>query len=162
MSPIVEAMVKTGAAFKRGKSKQDYATPRIFLDAVEKRFGKITFDLAASPENAVCENYYTKEQNAFLQNWKIEGNLWLNPPFDKIEPWAKMSAAAGHVGVRILFLVPASVGSEWFAKYVEPYSMVYALSPRLSFDGKNPYPKDCILAAYGFGVRGFSTWRWRK
>jgi len=162
MSPIVEVIAKAGASYNRGRSKQDYPTPRVFLDVVEQRFGKIAFDLAASPENAVCDNYFTKEQDSLKQDWVMQGNLWLNPPFDRITPWAEKCASCGNLGVRILFLVPASVGSDWYMYHVEPYAMVYALNPRLSFDGKGPYPKDCILAVYGFGVRGFTTWRWRK
>ena len=42
-------------AQKPGSSKQDYSTPRAFLDAVEKRFGRIKWDLAAHERNHVCD-----------------------------------------------------------------------------------------------------------
>lgn len=39
-------------------SKQDYSTPRRFLDAVEKRFGTIVFDLAAHAGNHIVPRYF--------------------------------------------------------------------------------------------------------
>lgn len=40
--------MKSGASLNRYKSEQDVRTPRDFLDAIENRFGKIDFDLAAT------------------------------------------------------------------------------------------------------------------
>jgi phage N-6-adenine-methyltransferase len=154
--------VRTGASMNRGRSKQDYATPRDFIQAVEKRFGTIRHDLAASSGNAVCANYYDEHQDAFLHDWSsLAGVLWLNPPFASVAPWAAKAARDASPRTRILMLVPASIGSEWFAEHVYPHALVYGLRPRLSFDGVNSFPKDCILAAYGFGAHGFDLWRWK-
>lgn len=159
-----ELFQRTGAAMNRGGSKQDYATPRVFLDAVENRFGTPHFDLAASAENAVTQGFYDEERDALKQDWAADlgrATAWLNPPFSNVAPWAERCARYSSPRLRILFLVQASVGSEWFAEHVFPHAFVLALRPRISFDGKNPFPKDLILAGYGFGVRGFDLWRWR-
>jgi hypothetical protein len=38
---------------------------------------------------------------------------------------------------------------------------VLALNGRITFVGqKDPYPKDTILACFGFGVSGFDIWTW--
>jgi hypothetical protein len=74
--------------------------------------------------------------------------LFLNPPFADIAPWAAKCAAEARLGAEILFLVPASVGSEWFAEHVWKHACVYLLRGRLCFDGKDPYPKDCLAAHY--------------
>lgn len=154
--------MSTGAAFKRGGSKQDYETPNIFMAAVVKRFGPVNFDLAASPHNAKHANYFSEKDDSFQQEWhKIPGNQWLNPTYDNIKPWAEKCAYESQLGARILFLVPASVGSNWFRDYVHRRAFVLALNGRLSFDGIAPYPKDLILGAYGWGV-GFDTWDWRN
>jgi phage N-6-adenine-methyltransferase len=155
---------------KPGKSKQDYATPMEFIRAVEGRFGTLRHDLAAHEGNHRCETFFSPEQNSLVQPWAQlfpEGNLWLNPPYSDIGPWAKKCAEESiKRGGLILFLTPASIGSEWFADHVEGKALVLGLRPRLSFDGKNPYPKDCILSVYGIDVlhrplRGFETWRWK-
>ncbi len=160
---------RTMPAQKPGLSKQDYGTPRVFLDAFEKRFGSIAYDLAAHAGNAVVPRFFSPEDDSLVQNWRYllteEGaNLWLNPPFGHIEPWAEKCAAvakAYHGTAYLALLVPASIGSNWFAEHVHRKAMVYALQGRLSFDGKNPYPKDCILAMFGL-TPGFAVWDWRN
>ena len=152
----------TGAAFARGASKQDYGTPRSFLDAVEARFGKIVFDLAAHSKNKVVPRHFGpggEKEDALVEDWAKcpKGNLWLNPPFNDLAPWVKKCAAT--LGRSILFLMPASVGSNWFAEHVDGKAWVYFIRPRLSFDGKNPYPNDCLLAVYG-DEPGYECWRY--
>jgi phage N-6-adenine-methyltransferase len=162
--PEGHRLVHTMPQQKPGQSKQDYATPRAFIEAVEKRFGPLIHDLAAHKENTRCATFYSEADDSLMREWAMEfprGNLWLNPPFSRIDPWAAKCAkeSASRCGL-ILFLTPASVGSEWFANHVEKQALVLALRPRLSFDGKNPYPKDCILSVFGLGITGFATWRW--
>ena len=153
-------------AQKPGKSKQDYATPREFIAAVERRFGPLAWDLAAHEGNHVTTDWFgpgaTCDDSRVYPWHAIQGNLWLNPPFADIEPWAEKCAIESAMGARIMLLVPASVGSEWYRKWVHGRALVLFLSPRLSFDGKAPYPKDCLLAAYGdYDGRGCECWRWR-
>lgn len=161
---MTAAPVLTGAAHHRGSSKQDYATPREFIDAVEARCGRMRFDLAASAENAKAPEWYDEQQDSLARRWSaLRGNLWLNPPFGDIAPWAAKCAATlprPCASDRIYLLVPASVGSNWFARQVDTKALVLFLSPRLSFDGKNPFPKDCCLAIYG-EVPGYACWRWK-
>lgn len=155
--------IRTGPSMNKGRSKQDYGTPREFLDAVEKRFGSIRHDLAASAENAVCENYYDQHRDAFAHDWRtLRGLLWLNPPFANIAPWAEKCAAEASPMTRIVMLVPASIGSNWFAEHANKKAIVLGLSPRITFVGTaNPYPKDLMLLCYGFGASGFDVWRWK-
>jgi len=159
--------VATMPAQKPGRSKQDYATPRPFLDAVERRFGPIRLDLAAHQDNHVCPDWLgpgSTKPDAFKVRWSnYPGVLWLNPPFEDIAPWAEMAAAEGSNGARVVMLVPAAVGSNWFADHVHHKALVLAIRPRLSFDGVNPYPKDLMLACYGPWVApGFDCWRWDR
>ncbi len=151
---------------KPGRSRQDDGTPRALLAAVEKRFGKLAWDLAASRSNAKAPNFLTLREDSLSADWRVlpGGLRWLNPPFAKISPWAKKCALeSGSGGQRILLLVPASVGSDWFAEHVYPFAYVYALQGRLTFEGEtDPYPKDCILAAYDGVVTGFEVWDWRR
>jgi hypothetical protein len=164
---------------KPGQSKQDYGTPPELVAAIERRFGALTWDVAASPENAVV-------QGRFFSPWtpgdKLEGYaidaltddwgarftradlLFLNPPFGGIgSKWAPLVHRWTRQlpWLRIVVLTPASIGSEWFQRYVLRRAMVLGLSPRLHFVGcDDPYPKDCMLSCFGFGVAGFDVWRW--
>jgi phage N-6-adenine-methyltransferase len=147
---------------KPGKSKQDYETPWEFIRAVEQRFGSLTWDLAANEQNRKADLFIGEDQNALSMCWGIlSGNLWLNPPFGKISLWAEKCAITQRAMGRILLLVPASVGSNWFASHVHNKALVLALAPRISFDGKSSFPKDLMLCVYG-AETGFDIWRWRK
>lgn len=151
---------------KPGRSKQDYRTPMELIRAVEKRFGPLVHDLAAHAQNTRCKTFYSKEQDALKQSWHrdfAKGNLWLNPEFGIIPVFvAKVLEESQQREDRIIVLTPASVGAEWFAKYVEGKALVLPLRPRISFDGINPYPKDVMISVFGRDVvPGFETWRWK-
>lgn len=149
-------------------SKQDYGTPRVLLDAVERRYGKLVLDLAARGDNAVCDAFITPERDSLKVDWEREYHMlvpnrvetlpfaWLNPPFSNIAAWAEKCAEASFP---ILMLVPASIGSNWFGEWVLPHAKVIGLAPRITFVGaKDPYPKDCMLCEYG--GQGFEQWNY--
>lgn len=160
---------------KPGRSKQDYRTPKVFLDALEVRFGKIDVDLAATHENKVAPVCLTLAEDSLAYCWTsswADKNLFLNPPFADIAPWAAKCAEEGPrmKRGRIFLLTPASIGSDWFARNVFGQAMVLGLSPRIPFDGTpiNPktgrpdgYPKDLMISVYGPELHGFGCWRWR-
>jgi phage N-6-adenine-methyltransferase len=145
-------------------SKQDYGTPRALIDAVEQRWGKLTIDLAASVENAKAPKFLSAADDYLKQPSVVcSGLCWLNPPFADLAPWMAKCRDDAADGARIVMLVPASVGSEWFAQHVWGRAKVVAVRPRLTFEGcHDPYPKDCMLLLWGrFDEPSFSTWRWR-
>lgn len=154
---------------KPGSSKQDYATPHIFLDAVHAKLGieEFGWDLAASEDNTVSPiGYYSEAQNALVKNWTevSKGWLWLNPPFSDIDPWAHKSWLSSLDGAKIALLVPASVGSNWFKKYCWNKAFVLYLNGRLAFIPDKPnwlYPKDCMLVLYNNWAVGSDIWRWK-
>lgn len=170
------AAVRLMPAQKPGKSKQDYGTPLGLLDAVAERFGAIEFDLAATAENCVAmprDQHFGPgspwSKDALAVDWwevghkgNVEGVLWCNPPFARIAPWAAKCRGMKDREGWTLLLAPAAVGSNWFIEHVRDHAYVLELTPRLTFAGETtPYPKDCILACFGFGVRGRDTWRWK-
>lgn len=160
----------------RQGSRQDWGTPRGFLTAVQLRFGPISFDLAASPQNAVVKgrfygpgsgaNQDALEDDARPWAMRLEAErgaswLWLNPPFADIDRWATACATEMQRGARILLLTPASVGTRWYAQHIVPHAHVLFLSPRLTFVGaRDPYPKDLMLSVFAHGLTGCSTWQW--
>lgn len=149
------------------KSRQNYATPWEFVVAVEARFGPLAFDLAAEDGTCKVRNdpsaYFGPggvARDSLAQDWtKLEGNLWLNPPFGAIEEWARKCEESAREGRRILFLVPASVGTNWHANHIDGKARVYFLRPRLCFDGIAPFPKDLMLVFYG-DEPGYECWNW--
>lgn len=153
-------------AQKPGASRQDYATPPEFIDAVERRFGPLVGDLAASADNAKHPSFFTEAQDSLSQpwaRWRTDGVLWLNPPFGSIAPWAeKCAIESSQRHGFIVMLTPAAVGTRWFADHVRGKAFVLALEQRITFVGETtPIIKDLMLCVYGHGLHGFDTWAWR-
>jgi DNA N-6-adenine-methyltransferase (Dam) len=159
-------------ATKKGERKtenQIVVTPRPFLDAVEKRFGPIVFDLAATAENRVGPLYFGPGsplgEDSLLKDWRIgnPGVRFLNPPYsDRDQPislWAKRCAEMRRpASGPILLLCPAAVCTVWFRTWVAPHAYVLELYPRVF--GKEI--RDCILAVYApEGYLGRTTWDWQ-
>lgn len=167
----------SGPTIKRGQSSGDIWTPQVFIDAVEKRFGPITIDLAASgPQSAKASIFITPEQDSLKQDWAamLNGGLgWDNCPYSNITPWAKYHAEQSLRGAETLLLVPASVGSNWYWNHVEPWADVYSVG-RMVFNNcfdkhgelvTTVYPKDLILAHYYADAHERSKmrrWLWKS
>lgn len=49
-------------------NSEEWATPRKLFDELNAEFG-FTLDPCATPENAKCERYFTKEQDGLSQPW---------------------------------------------------------------------------------------------
>ncbi|MEP6651796.1 MAG: DNA N-6-adenine-methyltransferase [Myxococcales bacterium] len=145
-------------------SNQIVSTPRDFLLAIKRRFGPITFDLAANADNSVARKWYgpgglAEDSLAPDIHWPSHGLCFLNPPFKTIAPWVKKAAVQREVmGTRIALLVPAAVCTSWFVEHVAPHAYVFELTPRVF---KNEI-RDCLLCLYEpAGYVGRETWKWR-
>lgn len=148
---------------RRHESEQVVETPRVFIDAVEARFGPLDVDLACSAVNQKAPARLHRD--ALKQPWDVLRGSLLHSR-DIFRAHGSTFAYGGlhrhRTGLAFL-LVPASIGSDWFRTSVQRDAMVLALSPRLTFVGHaNAYPKDLILAVYGYGLRGFDSWRWHE
>lgn len=102
----------------------------------------------------------------FKQSNGRPGVLWLNCEFADIPPWQEKCGAEGEQGANIVAIMPAMVGANWARDFVFPFGDVYFLNGRVSFDGKNVYPKDCMIAHYHPEVRKrgpmIHVWNWRE
>ena len=153
-------------AQRPGRSEQTVCTPDDFLEAVVRKFGRLTLDAAASHMNAVAPSYYWDDPSgrmdglAPLNSWVSPGNSWCNPPFGNIAPWTAKAASEAATGARVLMLVPLSI-SRWWPE--EGTCAVWLLKGRLTFKGHtSPYPKDMALLQYGPAVMpGYRVWDWR-
>ena len=164
---------------KPGRSRQDFGTPKVFLEAIARQFGPIDLDLACRTDNMVAPYGIAENQDldALAQDWSdpmywnkpgnvVESGVqsrvaFCNPPFGDIRPWAAKVESCRWLPRWTLLLVPASMGSKWWAEHVLGKAQVFGI-PRMSFDGVNLYPKDLALIAAGYGVNGTSYWDWRK
>lgn len=135
---MIQTMPIQGIDLKEGV----YKTDADLMTVIRSNY-QLVGDLAASEENAQASRHFSAEQNSLVQDWNAFGAggwLWLNPPYDNIDRWARKCVIEMQAGANILFLVPASVGSNWFRKYVEGIAKPIFLNGRLVFDFT--YPED--------------------
>ena len=151
------------------RSRQDYRTPAVFVQAVQWLLGVSHFqhDFAADARNSKGITHYDIQTDALKMDrsaWRQAVGAdwgWLNPPFTDIGAWAERCVELRDDGGSVVLLVPASIGSNWFRDFVYRHASIVALNGRISFDGVGPYPKDCMLCLYGPSVqRNFHVWNW--
>ncbi len=120
--------------------KQSWRTPPLLFQELEARYargGRFDLDAAADPVNALCENYYTAEDNSLNKPW--EGSVFCNPPYKNIEPWiikARTEVDIGNAGVVVL-LLPARTGQRWF-RMAKQDGDVKLIEGRVRFDPPHP------------------------
>lgn len=150
---------------KPGRSEQVVETPPDFMKAIKSRLGihEFAIDLAANKDNAKAHQFYSEDDDALIQGWIFNEWCWCNPPYSDIEPWVTKAAIESQKGAKVAMLLPASVGSNWWAKYVSGYAYETFLNGRIRFVGhKSPYPKDLVMLLYAPFLRGGScVWRWK-
>ena len=150
-------------------SEQSVKTPANFMRAVKIMFGNIVVDLAANSQNAQVHPYISPEVDSLNYCWHEialvnDGWFWLNPPFKNTGDWMKKCAHESYMGARVLSLVLASVGSNWYRDFVHGKAYEIYLNGRLTFEGHtSPYPKDLMLLVWTpLPMPGKTIWDWRQ
>ncbi len=95
--------------------KDDRPTPIALFERLNREFG-FTLDAAASHENALCEKFLSKEDDALTQSWT--GVVWCNPPYGiHIGKWVEKGFNEAQRGGVIVMLLPASTDTLWFHRW---------------------------------------------
>ena len=123
-------------------SGQDlWETPQKFFDELNEEF-HFTLDACATPENAKCEKYFTKEDNALVQDWS--GNVvFCNPPYSRKGGQdlfvKKAFEESQKPNTTMVMLHPARTDTERFHRYIwNKRNEIHFIEGRLTFelDGK--------------------------
>ena len=116
--------------------KDDWETPPRVFDYANQVFGPFTIDLAASPENALVNRFYTEQDNALLQDWRGE-NAWCNCPYSLADEFIEKAAEAISERVwktKITLLIPARTSNKSWHKYIfTKASWIIFVDGRLKF-----------------------------
>lgn len=124
----------------------EWATPQALFDKLNETF-HFTLDPCATPENAKCAKFYTKEQDGLKQDWGGE-IIWCNPPYGReIGKWVQKCAE--HRGVAVM-LIPARTDTKWWHQHIANNlsADVRFIRGRLKFgNAKNsaPFPSAIVI-----------------
>lgn len=125
-----------------------WATPQDFFDRLNAEFN-FDVDVCATPENAKCDVYFTKEQDGLVQSW---GGLtcWCNPPYGReVSKWVQKAYTSSRgEGSTVVMLLPARTDTKWFHEYIYNKSEIRFIKGRLKFgDSENsaPFPSMVVI-----------------
>lgn len=105
-----------------------------------------TLDVCATHENALCEHYYTKEQNGLVQDW--HGRCWMNPPYGRqIGKWMRKAYESSLNGTTVVCLVPARTDTAWWHDWATKGRIEFIRGRLKYVGGKNraPFPSAIII-----------------
>ena len=131
-------------------NKHTWETPQDFFDKLNSIYG-FTLDACAEWHTAKVDCYYTKEQDALIQDWK--GIVWCNPPYGR-QTWLWLDKLATHGrGTALIF---ARTETKGFVEQVwNKASGLLFLHGRLFFYRTDGTPASAnagapsVLVAYG-------------
>ena len=130
--------------------RQDWATPWPLFHEVDKEF-EFTLDAAASPHNAKCERFLTKDDDALSQDWTLHagaGTVWLNPPYGRsIGKWIQKAYQTSLDGNPVVCLTFCRPDTQWWHRYAMKAAEIRLIEGRVSFgenSGPAPAPS-CLL-----------------
>ena len=133
-------------------NSDEWTTPRWLFDRLNERF-QFTLDAAATDENHLCPNWYTKERDGLSQSWGYQ-RTFVNPPYSQIDKWAEKIACEARMGDALLVvaLIPARTDTKWWQQHVATADHVHFIRGRLRFgDSKNSAPFPSAIA-FWFGL----------
>jgi phage N-6-adenine-methyltransferase len=112
-------------------ASHEWSTPMELFTTLNAEF-RFTLDPCATPTNAKCKTFYTKETNGLLQPWP--GAVFCNPPYGRgIDLWMAKAYESARMGSTVVCLVPARTETRWwrFAWWASEWRFV---SGRLRFE----------------------------
>ena len=138
-------------AYMNAAKRDDWTTPTDLFDELEAEFGFFDLDAAASEENALCELYYTKEDDGLAQEWF--GQVFVNPPYGRvISQWVEKAIQEwdNERPTGIVMLLPSRTGNRWFhALNDHPDVEIRFIRGRLKFGGSTTSaPFDSMVVVF--------------
>ena len=119
----------------------DYWTPAWLFEALGVEFD---VDVACPPEgppHTPCKTFFTQETDGLASEWI--GNVWMNPPYGKVTPWALKFMDHAHG----ICLVPFTK-SKWFDAIWADCPAMLPMPSNMKFDQGGIY-MPTVLFAYG-------------
>jgi len=137
--------MRTGLQVHFSSASADWATPDDLFAELDTIF-HFDLDACASPENAQCARYFTKDDDALRQRWT--GTVWMNPPYGReINAFMSKAYEESLRGSTVVCLVPSRTDTAWWHKYARRGQVVF-LRGRLKFGGARhsaPFPSAIVI-----------------
>jgi phage N-6-adenine-methyltransferase len=110
----------------------EWGTPKALFDFL-KRFFRFDVDVCASPDNAKCKRFFTKEDNGLKKEWKPGETYWMNPPYSRSGEWVAKATQSAKNGAIVVGLLANRSSTGWYRDHVAPNALVVLLHGRVAY-----------------------------
>tara|TARA_R110001583_G_scaffold44829_16_gene141880 strand:- start:1612 stop:2094 length:483 start_codon:yes stop_codon:yes gene_type:complete len=130
-----------------------WRTPRQLFDLLDDEF-HFDLDAAASATNALCDRYFTEQDDALAQDWLSSQSVWCNPPYGRdLHRWMAKAYAESRKGPTVVMLVMACTETKWWREYAWRADEIRLIQRRVKFlrsSGKSagPAPKGSAVIIF--------------
>ncbi len=133
----------------------EWPTPPDVFARLDREF-RFVLDPCATPDNAKCARYFTREDDGLAQDW-APGPVFMNPPYGRvIADWVAKAHEEAKRGVVVVGLLPARTDTRWWHEHVTQASEVRFLRGRLKFGtatNSAPFPSAVVIWAGVTAIR---------
>jgi len=131
--------------------KSDWQTP-LELFEILNHYYNFDCDVCADDNNALCEDYFTKERSCLTADWY--GMNFMNPPYgrDIIKFVSKAHHQYDMLENKTIALLPARTDTKWFHNYIYDQAEIIFIKGRLKFRGGKflqPAPFPSMIVGWG-------------
>ena len=127
----------------------EWETPQALFEALDAEF-HFTLDPCATPENAKCGRYFTKEIDGLAQSWAGE-TVFMNPPYGReIGKWVRKAFEEWRRGATVVCLLPSRTDTAWWHDYCMKATEIRFIRGRVKFVGGKyaaPFPSAVVIFA---------------
>jgi phage N-6-adenine-methyltransferase len=128
-------------------SNPEWFTPQHIFDALHREF-KFTLDPCATPENAKCPTYYTRDDDGLSKDWAGH-TVFMNPPYgDQIGKWVRKAWLESLNGTTVVCLIPSRTDTSYWHDYVMKATELRFIYGRVTFGGVKrhaPFPSVIVV-----------------
>jgi len=127
----------------------EWPTPVEFFELLHGEF-QFSLDPCATPDNAKCPRFFTKEDDGLRQSWG-KHRVFCNPPYGPLmRQWAEKCFRSAQAGALVVLLAHARTDTRWFHDWVYgKASEIRFMRGRLKFgDGRQSAPFPSLVAVY--------------
>lgn len=128
-------------------NSSEWETPQWLFNDLDAQWD-FTLDPCATPENAKCSLYYTKEDDGLTKDWSGH-RVFLNPPYGRsIGKWVKKAYEESLKGAVVVCLLPSRTDTLYWHSYVMRATVIDFIKGRLKFGGSEnsaPFPSTIVL-----------------
>lgn len=136
-------------------ARHNHETPRNLFNKLDAMY-HFDWDLAASPDNSLCFQYYTEQDNALIQDWSGKRGF-INPPFGDgrygLHKWVRKAYEEGSKpDTLIAIIMPARTNTNYWHNFCMISDTVYFIhgKPKFGKEGEMKFGLPWPLAIVVF------------